>query len=151
MNEIKIDEIKITNLNLTVCGARIRKGRFVFNIGRPILKTEGGEKIMLELNCTNEEKIHVSVHPVTLAGNPVTLDGPVAITVQSGDGAVEVDPEGMGFSLISGSTPGDTAYLISADADLGEGVENIAEVIVLHVAGAKATNLGLTAEVPVLK
>jgi len=104
----------------------------------------------LELNCTNEEKIKVTVNPVTLAGTPVALDGPVVAVVQSGDGTVEMVDD-KSFFLVSGANPGDTAYLVSGDADLGSGVQNISDTIVLKVAGALAANLGLVAEAPILK
>jgi len=35
--------------------------------------------------------------------------------------------------------------LVDADADLGQGVEDVADTITLHVEGAKAVNLGLLA------
>ena len=124
------------------------KGNFNYAIGRPILK---GVKFMMELNVTNEEKILVSCNPVTLAGNPVTLDGTIVVSLQSGDGNFEVQPDGKSVFLISGLLPGDSTFIIQADADLGEGVENISDVIVLHVAGAKAASFGLVAGTPVLK
>ena len=124
------------------------KGNFNYAIGRPILK---GVKFMMELNVTNEEKILVSCNPVTLAGNPVTLDGAIIVSLQSGDGNFEVQPDGKSVFLISGLLPGDSTFIIQADADLGEGVENISDVVVLHVAGAKAASFGLVAGVPVLK
>lgn len=105
---------------------------------------------MLDLNCTNEEKIHVMVSPKTSAGNPASLDGPVTVTVQAGTGAVQMvnDRE---FFVVSGTDPGDTSYLVEGDADLGAGVQSIQDVIVLHVAGALAANLGMTADPPVPK
>ena len=106
---------------------------------------------MLELNCTNEEKIKVIVAPMTSTGKPASLDGESTVTIQSGSGTVELLDPGDEFYLISGDTPGDTTYLVEADADLGSGVETISEIVVLHVAGAKAANLGLTAGSPEAK
>jgi len=40
---------------------------------------------------------------------------------------------------------------VKADADLGEGVTEISDIIRLTVAGAQAANLGLTAEAPTPK
>jgi hypothetical protein len=105
---------------------------------------------MVELNCTNEEKIKITVNPVTLAGKPVALDGPIAVTIQNGDGTITLLDDKT-FEVVSGDNPGDTAYLVSGDADLGEGVENISDVVLLHVAGAKASSLGLVAGSPELK
>lgn len=122
---------------------------FNWKIGRPQLKKRR-EGIMIEIGCTNEEKVPVSISPVTLAGNPVALDGAIQVTVQSGDGSVEM-VDSTSFFVVSGLNPGDTAFLVSGDADLGAGVETISDVILLHVAGAKASNLGMVAGPAVLK
>jgi hypothetical protein len=126
-----------------------KKGNFNYAIGRPMLKKE--EKNMLELNVTNEEKILVSCNPVTPAGHPVELDGPIAVDVQSGDGSAEVQLDGKSVYLISGDFPGDTTFIFQGDADLGLGVESISDVVILHVAGAKAASFGLSAGTPELK
>jgi hypothetical protein len=121
-----------------------------YKVGRQTLKSEESTK-MLELSCTNEEKIHVSLKPVTAAGKPVPIEN-FTVSVQSGDGTFEIDPDGaFGFWVISGDAAGDTAYAINADADLGEGVQNIADFITLRVHGALAAALGMVAEAPVLK
>lgn len=102
----------------------------------------------MELSCTNEEKILVTVNPITGAGKPAPLDGPVKVTKQAGDGDVIIQPDGNSFYVISGDNPGDTAYLVEGDADVGAGVETIADNIILHVAGAKAKSFGMTAGTP---
>jgi hypothetical protein len=106
---------------------------------------------MLELACTNEEKIHVTLKPASAAGKPAAVEG-FAVEVQSGDGTFALDPDGaFGFFAISGDKPGDTVYVITADADLGIGVQNISDFITLRVHGALAAVLGLSAEAPILK
>jgi hypothetical protein len=121
---------------------------FSFSVGNPTLKEP---HMPLEISCTDEQKVHVGVHPVTLKGKPVKLDGPITVAVQSGDGTFEVDADGYGFFAISGDDPGDTAYLVNGDADLGPGTQTIADVVILHVADAQAANLGIAADAPVLK
>ena len=123
--------------------------RFNYAIGKPMRKQPGGN--MLDLTITNEQKIKVTVNPVTEAGNAVALDGPIVVAVSSGDGTFEVQPDGISAYLISGDLPGDTVYTISGDADLGEGVINVADVVNLHVEGAQAAALGLTVDEPELK
>lgn len=98
----------------------------------------------VDITITNEQKIPVTLAPVTAAGKPATLDGVPKWSVVSGDGTLVTTPDGMGADLVSSDTPGDTVYLVEADADLGEGVETIADTINLHVQGARAANLGLT-------
>ncbi len=125
------------------------RGRFRYAIGLPRPKQKGGDTV-LELTCTNEQKVPVTVNPVTATGNPVGLDGPVTVSVQSGAGAVEMIDD-KSFYVVSSADPGDTVYLVAGDADLGEGVETVSDLITLHVEGAKAQSLGLVAGVPVPK
>jgi len=105
---------------------------------------------MLEVTCTNEQKIKITANPVTATGKLVALDGALSILVQSGDGNILMEGDNA-FWVISGDNPGDTTYLVSGDADLGDGVETISDIVILHVEGAKAVNLGLYAEAPVPK
>jgi len=128
------------------------QGRLGWAVERPVMKVRVQEEPhMLELSCTNEEKIRVIVNPVTPAGHPIAIDGKVAASVQAGDGSVVLEDDGKSFTIVSGDNPGDTSVLVSADADLGEGVETISDLVILHVAGAKAKSLGLTAGSPELK
>jgi hypothetical protein len=107
---------------------------------------------MLTLSCTSEEKILVRAVPVTPTGHLALLDGVLSVERQSGEATVAwVDGDPLAFWLVSADTPGVTAFLVSGDADLGEGVQTIADVIQLQVEGAKASSLGLVAEAPVPK
>lgn len=105
---------------------------------------------MLEIKITNEQKIAVSVNPVTATGNPAALDGAVEFAIESGDCTIEVIDERSAF-IVSGSNPGDSVVIVKADADLGEGVELIQDIIKVTVEGAKAASLGLTVGKPVAK
>lgn len=105
---------------------------------------------MLELKITNEQKIKLTVAPTTAAGKPAELDGDVKFTVESGTSAVERIDARSAY-LISSDTPGDTVIIVEADADLGEGVETISDVVKLTVEGARAANLGLVAGTPETK
>ena len=98
---------------------------------------------MLELSGSNEGRFPISVSPTTLGGKPAKLDGVVTVVVQSGLASFEM-VDNSSFKIVSGD-PGDTTYLVSGDADLGEGVETITDIIIYHVAGARAKNLGMIA------
>ena len=98
----------------------------------------------IEVQSTNEEKVPVTINPLSSAGKPAKIDGAPTWTVTSGDATVVVATDGLSAELVSGDNPGDSTFLVEADADLGEGVESIADTITYHVAGAKAINLGLT-------
>jgi hypothetical protein len=101
---------------------------------------------MLDLICTNEEKILITVNPMTSAGKPARLDGPIVVTA-TGEGIVTMVDD-LHFFVVSGDNPGDTSYLVEGDADLGAGVVSVQDVIVLHVQGAQAQSLGLVAGNP---
>ena len=105
----------------------------------------------LAVSITNEQKVTVTLKPVTNAGKPAKLDGAPTWTVVSGDSTVTPSADGLSASLVSADNPGDTTYLVEADADLGEGVETIQDTITLTVIGANAANLGLVASPPELK
>lgn len=107
----------------------------------------------LSIACTNEQKVTVICTPITgpapgfPGGRPAGIDGALKVTVQSGDGTVEQDPNfPLRFKAVSGESLGDTVYLVEADADLGaETVETISDLVTLTVTGARARNLGLQA------
>lgn len=108
-------------------------------------------KPMLELMLTNEQKIQVTLAPVTATGKPAPLDGTPEWSVISGNSTLEVASDGKSAFLVSADDPGDSQFLVKADADLGEGKEEISDTIKLSVAGARAANLGLVAGTPVAK
>jgi hypothetical protein len=100
----------------------------------------------LSLTITNEQKIKITVNPVTASGKPAQVDGAIRVSTISGDStSVPVDGEPNSAYLVSSDTPGDTTFLVEADADLGAGEQLIQDTAALSVAGALASNLGLTA------
>lgn len=103
---------------------------------------------MLDLSVNTEQKVKVTITPLSASGKPAKVDGKPTWTVTSGVGTVQASDDGMSAFLVSGDVPGDTIVLIEADADLGEGVETISDTIQLHVQGVNAANLGLTASAP---
>jgi len=141
-NEKRHDEL------LKALGQRRKRVSFDFIVGVPQPK----EKNMpLELKITNEQKVNVTITPRTDTGKPAKLDGSPAWTVVSGNSQVVVSEDGLSADLISSDEPGDTIVVVKADADLGEGVEEISDSITLTVIGATAKNLGLAAGAPVPK
>lgn len=128
------------------CDKHIKKQiGFGWRIGQPQPKTKVS---MQEITITNEQKILMTVKPVTATGKPAKLDGPIAVTATSGESTFEIQPDGNSFYLISADTPGDSQFLVEGDADLGSGVETISDTVKLTVEGAKAANLGLTSGTP---
>lgn len=96
------------------------------------------------ITITNEQKVPVTLAPTTAAGNPATLDGTPSWNVLEGDATIEVAADGLSCYLISGSADVNSKIEVSADADLGEGVQTITDVIDLAVVSAQASGLGLT-------
>lgn len=125
------------------------KGRFDWKI-RVTNKNER-TNMPLEITITNEQKVNVTLKPVTATGKPAPLDGVPTWTVQTGESTVVPAADGLSADLISSDSPGDTVILVEADADLGSGVETLADTIRLTVEGARAANLGLAAGTPVPK
>lgn len=102
----------------------------------------------LNIACSNEEKVPVTASPVTATGKPAQVDGALTITVLSGEGTFEQDPAfPLVFKAVSGDNPGETVYLVEADADLGAGITTISDTVTLAVASATAASFGLAAGV----
>lgn len=106
----------------------------------------------LEISLTNEQQVKVHLAPVTLAGKPTKLDGAPVWSVVSGPAKVVPATDGLSADLITDDTDlSDTIFLVDADADLGEGKEDVQDTITLHTTHANAANLGLSADAPTLK
>lgn len=102
----------------------------------------------MEIKITNEQKVGVTLTPKTDTGKPAKLDGVPTWDILSGNSTIEVADDGMSATLISGDDPGDTEIIVKADADIGEGVEELSDVLKLSVVGATAKNLGITVGTP---
>lgn len=105
----------------------------------------------MKITITNEQQVQVTLTPVTQGGQPAPLDGVPTWEVISGNSTINVAEDGKSATLISADDPGDTEILIKADADLGEGVVQVSDVIQLTVAGAQAASLGITVGEPTPK
>lgn len=98
---------------------------------------------------SNEEKVSVTINPQTAAGNPAQIDGDFSLEVIEGDVTLETAEDGTKY-IVSGAE-GNSKVRISADADLGEGVQTIEDVVDIIVVPAGASNLGVGFGTPVLK
>lgn len=124
---------------------------FKIAFGLPTLKRKK-TSMPSEATITNEQKIPVTISPLSEAGKPAKLDGALEWSVISGSGTVaDVAADGLSATLVSGDDPGDTDFLIKGDADLGAGIVEVSDTIRLHVEGAQAKNLGITFGTPVAK
>lgn len=103
------------------------------------------------ITITNEEKVQVTLNPVTPAGNPANLDGTPTWAVTEGDATLDVAEDGLSAFLISGEANTNSKIEITADADLGEGMVTITDMIDLVVVQASASALGAIIGTPILK
>jgi hypothetical protein len=107
---------------------------------------------MPEANMTTEYWIQAAIAPETDAGNPAAIDGDPVWSVVSGPGDIsELDPPDPLKRWLGSLTPGDTTFLVQADADLGAGTVEVAETFLLHFTNPQAANLHGTLGEPVLR
>jgi hypothetical protein len=81
--------------------------RFSYRVGLETRK----DTVMFAVQMTNEGKKKITLAPITLHGNPVTMDGPVTWTVQPGGGnasVTDISPDGLSAYIVSDSVPSKT-------------------------------------------
>ena len=139
-------ERRIAALIKQCCHPLPASAHFEIHVALPQPKEK--EKHMISIAVTNEQKVKVTLAPKTATGKPAKLDGAPVWANLSGDSTVEPAEDGLSAYLVSSDTPGTTEFTVSADANLGEGVETITEGIELVVSGAQASNLGIVAGTP---
>jgi len=103
----------------------------------------------MSLALTATQKVGIAVNPVDAAGNPAKVDG-VPTWVSSDESVItlEVATDGLAASAVTTGKLGVAQVQVSADADVGAGVEAIGGVLDIEVLGGKAVALNVTAGVP---
>lgn len=142
-------KLKTIVINIFSCEGRKHQPRvrFGFVVGLPENK-EKENSMPVQVKITNEQKVKVTLTPVTDTSKPAKIDGAPSWTQLSGNASIVVAEDGMSAYLISADDPGDSQFIVKADADLGEGVEELSDIVELSVLGATAKNLGLTLDAP---
>lgn len=105
----------------------------------------------LELKITTEQQIRVTLAPKTQAGKDAQLDGAPSWVVTTGNSQVVIADDGLSALIVSSNQPGETQILVTADANLGTGedeVETISDTIKVTVGSPSAASLGLVAGQP---
>lgn len=105
----------------------------------------------VNVTITTDQRVQVTLNPVTASGAPATLDGQPDWTVESGDCVVDPLPGGLSAWIISGASIGPSVIKVSADADLGAGVRTIEDLVNVEVTNAEAAALGITVGTPETK
>lgn len=110
-----------------------------------------GEITMIQL--TDTQKVTLSIQPVDAKGNPALVDG--APTWNSSDPSIiTVVPSADGLSAVAsaaGPLTADGASVqvsVTADADLGAGVETISGTMDVTVVASKAVSVAINAGAP---
>jgi hypothetical protein len=87
----------------------------------------------MDISLTNEQRVLVTVHPVTARGNPATLFG-LNVSIISGEGDLLIQPDGRSFYLISGNNEADTVYQVTGEGDPTPGKDRLGpDTITMHV------------------
>ena len=108
-----------------------------------------GATMPIEVSMTTEERVRLSITPMTPGGQPATVDGEAQWSVE---GACTVEPiDATSAWLTSSDTPGDSTVTVACDADLGSGVVPLGDTCLAHVSNPMAAQLGLTAGAPEMK
>lgn len=135
-------------INIFECGCKaVRKHTKTmgFAFGVPRAK---GNNMPVSITLTNEQEVDVTLKITTETGKPAPVDGKPTWEVLSGSSTVTVSEDGLSAVVRSGDDPGDTQIIVKADANLGEGVEEISDAIKVSVQSATAMNLGLSVGTP---
>lgn len=103
---------------------------------------------------TTEQKVSLTLRPRTSSERLTKVDGvptwdPIPTSIEESGGiSMVVSTDGMSAVFVAGDLPGRQQFRVSADADLGDGVETISEIVSIEVEHAKATSLGFEASEP---
>lgn len=98
---------------------------------------------------TDSQQVDLAIKPVDKKGKPAQIDG-VPAWVSSNPAVATVAPAEDGLSALvkAADELGSTQISVTADADLGEGVVNIAGTLDIEVVGGQAVSLSIVAGTP---
>lgn len=102
----------------------------------------------LNVTSTTEEKIKITLNITTASGKPAQVDGPPSWEIIDGNATVVPEADGLSAFLVSGDDPGTASWKVTADADLGAGVQEISDGGTYSYNHPQAAALGLTAGTP---
>lgn len=87
-----------------------------------------------------DKRVDLSIQPQDIQGNPARIDGVPAWSASNENVSISVSEDGMSAVLVP-LTLGTVQINVTADADLGEGIETIGGVLDVEVVGGKAVAL----------
>jgi len=104
----------------------------------------------LALKLTTEQKVQVTIKPVTAGGKPATLDSVPVWSVNTGSVTLAPAQDGLSCFILAGDA-GASEVDVTAEGDMVPGVDTVSDIITVTVAQAEAASLGLVAAAPVLQ
>lgn len=111
----------------------------------------------MDFVSTTEQKVPVIINPTTAGGKPSTVEGTtVAVTGGNATFAAATDDEKaataglLGF-VVSEDVAGVSDFLVTGDAQIGDGEQDITDTIHYIYTSPNAAKLGLSAGVAVPK
>lgn len=92
----------------------------------------------MAINITTDEEAEVKVSFTSLSGNPARVDGaPLWSSSESSVATVMASADGMS-AVVTSVDEGEAELVLKADADLGEGIEELMISTTVLVRAAKA-------------
>lgn len=97
------------------------------------------------MQLTAIQQVDFTISPKDRKGNPAAVDG-VPVWASSNPNVASVEPSTDGLSAtVKAGVPGSTVISVTADADLGAGVVNLAGTADVDVVPAAAETIALEA------
>lgn len=99
----------------------------------------------------NDHKVTASIQPVDSKGNPATIDGLASWSSSSADivTVTNVSADSLSADVVPGTALGSAQINVTADADLGSGVQTINGVLDVQVVAGQAVGFVITTAPPV--
>lgn len=98
---------------------------------------------MITQKITTEEFFIATLSPLNKRGHPAPVDGKPTWTLEGDAVTTEVSEDGMSCKVIPTGNDGTSTIHISADADVGEGIETIEDSLDVVCSHPRASSLGL--------
>ena len=94
----------------------------------------------------NDHKVTASIQPVDAKGNPATIDGLAAWSSSSTAivTVTNVSADSLSADVVPGTALGTAQINVTADADLGSGVQTINGVLDVQVVAGQAVGFTIT-------
>lgn len=109
--------------------------------------TVKGDLTMLLI--TDSQEVDLAIKPVTKKGHPAQIDGvPVWSTSDPTIVALVVAADGLSCIATATENLGTVQISVTADADLGEGIQNLTGILDLEVIGGAAATMTIIAGTP---